>query len=399
MVTEVPKKAVSQKETKERTFFSQQEEEAIDVINMQSDSLADYFKERAEIIISFILALLSNQHVCLIGSAGTAKSALIKAFISGLKDYKFFEWQLTKFSTPEELFGMYSIAGLKNDQYCRVIKNKLPECDIGYIDEIFNGNSSILNALNSCMNERVFESNPIPLKSVFGATNFTPEDSVLVAFYDRLMFRHIVERIGDTDNFKQMIKAGSFKHTARQLDKSEIVMLQNKLNQIKIPDLIIECIASLRDSLAKESIFPTDRRWKGCVSVLKAQALINKHEEVCQDDLYCLKNILWDDKKQIPIVEQVITKLIAPALAKIKEYLDQVNEILRNCKNADHKDPKGLPIIMEGLEKLKQLVTEIDSILKMPNVTKKVKEMGLATIKQIRESADLIRKEKLGFTN
>lgn len=379
------------------SFYSQQEIEAINVFNAQLSNLCVYFKEREEIVESMALALLSRNHLVMIGGAGTSKSYLIKGFLAGLNDYKYFEWQLTKFSTPEEIFGMFSIAGLKADKYSRVTKGKLPECNIAYLDEIFNANSSILNSLNSSMNERVFEDQPIDLDSVFSATNFTPEDSVLVAFYDRFMFRHIVERIGDTNNFTSMLKASKFALNQRQLSKIEIKILQQKLSKITIPDVIVDIIAQLREDLVKEAIFPSDRRWKWSMDVLRARAMLYLRSEVQTDDLFCLKNVLWDDKKQIPIVEQTINKLIAPVMAKIKESVESVNEIIRNCKNADPKNPKELPLVIEGLEKLKLLVIEIDGILKQPNVTKKVKEMGLSAIKQIKESADAIRKDKLGY--
>ena len=86
----------------------------------------------------------------------------------------YFQWLLTKFSTPEEIFGAVSLKGLEEDDYRRVTMHKLPEAHIAFLDEIFKANSSILNALLTVINERVFHNGrervQVPLITMFGAS-------------------------------------------------------------------------------------------------------------------------------------------------------------------------------------------------------------------------------------
>ena len=87
----------------------------------------------------------------------------------------YFQWLLTKFSTPEELFGAVSLRALENDEYRRVTTRKLPEAHIAFLDEVFKANSAILNSLLTAMNERVFHNDgtptQMPLVALFGASN------------------------------------------------------------------------------------------------------------------------------------------------------------------------------------------------------------------------------------
>jgi MoxR-like ATPase len=113
--------------------------------------LRQTFLERDEEIDSILLALLSGQHCLLLGPPGTAKSALVKDLCSRIGgDY--FQWLLTRFTTPEELFGPVSLKALEQDQYKRVTTGKLPEANIAFLDEIWKASSSILNTLLTIIN-------------------------------------------------------------------------------------------------------------------------------------------------------------------------------------------------------------------------------------------------------
>src|SRR5512141_409915 len=120
------------------------------------EELAQMFLERSEVIDGALAAVLAGHHVLLIGPPGTAKSMLADELCRRVDGAHYFQWLLTKFSTPEELFGAVSLRALENDDYRRVTTRKLPEAHIAFLDEVFKANSSILNAILSLINERVF---------------------------------------------------------------------------------------------------------------------------------------------------------------------------------------------------------------------------------------------------
>ena len=170
------------------------------------------FLERHALIDGALAALLASQHVLIIGPPGTAKSMLADELCRRITGAHYFQWLLTKFTTPEELFGAVSLKALEADDYRRVTDNKLPEAHIAFLDEVFKSSSSILNAILSIINERVFHNGKaaaaVPLLTLFGASNELPEDDELLALYDRFLLRFAVDYIQEDFRFLHMLQRG-----------------------------------------------------------------------------------------------------------------------------------------------------------------------------------------------
>ncbi len=170
--------------------------------------LAARFPERKDVIDGALAAVLAGEHVLLLGAPGTAKSALARAIAQAFGGI-YFERLLTKFSTPEELFGAISIKALKQDRFARVTAGKLPEAEFAFVDEVFKANSAILNSLLSLVNERVFHNDgqPVscPLVTMFGASNELPEGKDLEALFDRFLMRFEVAYLLRPSNLRLVL--------------------------------------------------------------------------------------------------------------------------------------------------------------------------------------------------
>src|SRR5438552_9032297 len=156
------------------------------------------FVGRDEVIDLIALAVVAGEHLFLFGPPGTAKSALIRQFAQAVR-CRYFEYMLTRFSEPNEIFGPIDIARLREGAVVTVTTGMLPEAEFVFLDELFNANSAILNNLLTVLNERIYrrgaETHRLPLLSLFSASNHLPEDEALRALFDRFLLRCHVDNL------------------------------------------------------------------------------------------------------------------------------------------------------------------------------------------------------------
>lgn len=100
-----------------------------------ADALKATFVERDTVIDALLVAAIGKLHVLILGPPGTGKSALLNSMgkLTGLNTFRYL---LTKFTTPEELFGPISLSGLERDEIFRITDGKLPEAQFCFLDEV-----------------------------------------------------------------------------------------------------------------------------------------------------------------------------------------------------------------------------------------------------------------------
>ena len=157
--------------------------------------------------LGLILSAASGEPLLLIGPPGTAKSMLIKTFceLAGVdregSASRYFEYLLTPFTEPGELFGFYDPSKLTNEGRLERIHadSMMQSAHVVFLDEVFKGSSAILNALLSFMNERAFydrgRRHSVPLQCLFAATNELPDSDELQAIWDRFTLRCRVDNV------------------------------------------------------------------------------------------------------------------------------------------------------------------------------------------------------------
>jgi len=325
--------------------------------------LNSQFYEREQEIEGILVALLSRQHMLMIGPTGTAKSALSVELAKIVTGTEYFQWLLTRFSTPEEVFGPLSLKDLEQGVYKRNTTAKMPEANLVFLDEIFKANSAILNSLLTLINERLFYNSgaptEVPLMSVIGASNEYPEeDEQLEALFDRFLLRFEVKQIEEDENFMLMMKDTEKNMLMPSISMTELLHLQLLTDQVEIPDVIYESLNKIRHGLKDEGIRPSDRRFKQSLRLLQAKALVNQRQIVKVEDLSILEHALWETVDQIEAVTNIIRNhsdnYISKALYSIQ---NEANDVFYSVLH-DYSTEFG----MEASQKMKILLADLNNL-------------------------------------
>jgi MoxR-like ATPase len=331
------------------------------------DELNRMFLERADLIDGALIALLSQSHVLIIGPPGTAKSMLADELCRRIDGASYFQWLLTKFSTPEEIFGAVSLKALEQDDYRRVTTHKLPEAHIAFLDEIFKANSSILNALLTLINERLFHNGreriAVPLITMFGASNELPDEEELTALYDRFMLRFMVDYLAEEHHFFRMLD-GPRTETRTTLTFTELNELAAAARAVAMPSAIVQATFELRKALAREEIVVSDRRWKNSLAVLRAHAALNARTMVIEDDLMFLNHVLWKDPEERPKVADAIHRLVKGYEEEARELLIQGQELREYADRGWESDELRKRAVVEAHAKLANILARFDALLR-----------------------------------
>jgi MoxR-like ATPase len=371
-------------------------ERALDKLRKTRNELKSRYFERDDVIDGAFCALLTGSHLLLIGPPGTAKSQLANELCSKITGAKYFQWLLTKFTTPEELFGAVSLRGLENDEYRRVITGKLPEAHIAFLDEVFKASSSILNTLLTIMNERIFyngtEKIEIPLISLFGASNELPsEEDELEALYDRFLLRYVVDYIKEDFRFLKMLNTATGKSEDGVITAGELRSCKAEAEEVKMPSNILKLISRIRKELRKKGITPSDRRYKQSVSLLKARTYLEGRSEVSEDDLRFLENVLWRDPGEKTEIQSVIHQALNGWRDRLRELLIQAKELDAYSKREWENEEMLIKANIEAQTKLKHIAAKLDELVE------ECRERGKPTeeIRKAEEEIEGIQREIL----
>lgn len=292
-----------------------QTSEKIDNLQKVLHHVKNTFVGKDHIIDLLGICLIAQENLFLYGPPGTAKSAIVKELSKTLKG-KTFEYLLTRFTEPNELYGPFDIRKLREGDLITNTEGMLPEATLIFLDELFNANSAILNSLLMILNEKVFkrgkETKKIPALISIGASNNLPEDEALQALFDRFLIRVKCDNVSP-DLLNNVLQAGWKLQLLKEdeiptISTDTIRELQQELYSIDLSAIqksYIEMISRLRNS----GISVSDRRAVKLQRLVAASALICKREKAILSDLWIFK-YTWENNEQREILNNIVESII-----------------------------------------------------------------------------------------
>ncbi len=331
--------------------------------------------ERRQILLLSILCAFAGENIFLLGPPGVAKSMIAKRVKLLFYNATAFEYLMSRFSIPDEIFGPVSIQKLKDeDKYERMVIGYLPTADIVFLDEIWKAGPSIQNALLTVLNEKVFRNGDreirLPMKLIITASNELPaKGEGLDALWDRFLVRCVVENIQDKNLFYEMITSVQDDdcHISINCPLTETVYSQWQKDclRIGISPIIKTVVDKIRDKISERNqmnaeyggLYISDRRWKKSIHLMRTCALLNNRQQIDFTDCFLLEYILWNDDSQISFVRDMVKKSITEGLLQsyVELYHSHKKEIERlhaEIKIAVKRKKVPIPnslIIVDGL--------------------------------------------------
>jgi len=274
------------------------------------------FVGKDEIIDLLGICLIGGENLFILGPPGTAKSALVH-HLAGRLEGRTFDYLLTRFTEPNELFGPFDIRKLREGELLTNTEGMLPEASLVFLDELLNANSAILNSLLVALNERMFrrgkETRPLAALLFVGASNHLPEDDALRALFDRFLLRVACdnvpgERLPDVLTAGWKLAQGGVAKSSLHFD--EIRQTQAALSTVDL-GAVRQPFAALVHRIRHAGIPVSDRRAVKLQRVIAASALLCGRTVARLSDLWVVRHI-WDTEEQ----QEVLASLVSQTLAK-----------------------------------------------------------------------------------
>ena len=347
------------------------------------DQLKSAFVGKDEIIDLLGVCLVAGENLFLLGPPGTAKSALVQ-FLAKRIDGQFFDYLLTRFTEPNELFGPFDIRRLREGELVTNFQGMLPEADFVFLDELLNANSAILNSLLMALNERVFrrgrESVAINSLMFVGASNHLPEDDALGALFDRFLVRVECNNV-ETEKLGAVLQAGWQLQSQQEIENTysvdEIRKLQSMLINVDmtaVQEPLIELVSRLRDA----GIDISDRRAVKLQRLLAASAVLCGRNKCITSDIWIARYI-WNTLEQSQVIRPVVDEIIDKSEAEPSSD---------HPRSREHQPPNAEHIAT-------QLKTLESLVLDSPESATKVKDQLTLLSAQIQWLQNEVAREQL----
>lgn len=280
------------------------------------------FVGKDEVVDLLAVSTLAQENLLVLGPPGSAKSEIVSTFAARMQG-RYFEYLLTKFTEPNEVFGPIDLNLLRKGVVVTNTAGMLPDAEIAFLDEVFNANSAILNSLLTLLNERTFrrgiERQRLSLLAVIGASNAVPEDDALKALLDRFLLRVRCDYVGDDEVDKLFARGWQIERSRLTgaaeagagvgYDTASLRRLSHEASRVDVESLRDTYLRVAR-AVRAAGIPVSDRRLVKLLRIVAAAALLARRDRATPADLWVLRYV-WADEEQAGTLAEIVDPEIA----------------------------------------------------------------------------------------
>ncbi len=335
------------------------------------------FEKESEIALS-LLAAVAGESIILLGPPGVAKSMVARRLKLAFADARSFEYLMSRFSTPDEIFGPVSISKLKtSDTYERAVDGYLPTSDVVFLDEIWKAGPAIQNTLLTVINEKLFRNGNreihLPLKLLVAASNELPaKGEGLEALWDRFVIRLESRPVRTEAAFDAMILGRvSDSHSEKPISENaitnqEYANWQTEIDKVEVSKDVLSAIHGIHRNLHSvvvdgtdepRDVYVSDRRWKNIVRLLRTSAFLQDRKQVTLEDLLPAYHCLWQEPEERDAVRKIVVRNI------FAQFSERFNAMKKDLADDIQYRRKGRDYSSE-IEQLSDELGKLDSSIR-----------------------------------
>ncbi|MEM9887247.1 MAG: AAA family ATPase [Bacteroidota bacterium] len=286
--------------------------------------------EREQAVKLALLSAVAGESIFLLGPPGVGKSLIARRLKHAFLDGTSFEYLMSKFSTPDEIFGPISIKKLKeDDQYKRLTDRYLPSANIVFLDEIWKAGPAIQNALLTILNEKIYRNGDedmfVNINGIITASNeLPPANKNLAPIWDRFLLRLELGGIKKFDNFLQMIVNTDDPYRddiskSLKISQAELNVWDHAIDEVDVPAEVLNTIQLVKIKVETHNSKPNhldnqipvfDRRWKKIIRLLRTSAYLSGRTQVDLIDCFLMVHCLWAKPAQRELIQGIVSEAI-----------------------------------------------------------------------------------------
>jgi MoxR-like ATPase len=204
------------------------------------------------------------------------------------------------------------------------------------------------------------------------------------------LVRFVVNYISEDFRFLRMLESQA-QPRRTVLTLAELNQLQEQARALPIPSYVYRGLADIRRELHKKNIAASDRRYRQCLALLQAHALLEGQSEVEEKNLLFLEHVLWRDPAEHEPVRSTIRELLLGYEQEITELLYESREIRETALQASQSSDERARALIELHTKLRNILIKVDQIME------KARRLGrpLDRVTSVRGEIEQLQKEML----